>query len=248
MKIYVDEVGCASIAGPVLVCAVAPKLMRPIKGVTDSKKLTKKKREELYPLLCKIPHTFATSSPERIEEINLHWAKYEAMAKAVKLLMRRRSIRKEKVSKVIIDGPFVIPDLDLPQEPIVKADAKIWQVGAASILAKVKRDRMMAQFTEHEQYSHYDWENNAGYYTPKHRLGIILHGPTDLHRKKYEYFKYCLARHKKYQEFIKNGQTADDYFKWETEQVAGSKKSDYMIWKEAKKDKWKQIPFKLDKE
>jgi len=247
MKIYVDEVGCASIAGPVLVCAVAPKLIKPVKGVADSKQLSKKKREELYPLLKKIPHSFATSSPGRIEEINIHWAKYEAMRKAVESLMRKCSVGAEQVTKVIIDGPFEIPGLNLPQEPVVKADAKIWQVGAASILAKVKRDRMMAKFAEEEKYSHYDWENNAGYYTPKHRMGIILHGPTDLHRRKYEYFKYCLSRHKKYKEFIKNGQTADDYFEWEIEQAAGSKKSDYMMWKEAKENRWKQIPFKLDK-
>jgi ribonuclease HII len=241
--VYVDEVGCASIAGPVLVCAVAPGKIKKIAGVNDSKKVSKKKRESLYPLLQNIPHVFATSPPKRIEEINIHWAKYEIMKTAVEGLISKGI----EVKKVIVDGKFTIPDLDIEQEAVIKADAKFWEVGAASILAKVKRDRMMADLAKLDQYSHYDWENNAGYYTPNHRLGIILHGPTDLHRKKYDYFQYCLARHRKCQEFIKNGHTEAAYFAWEAKQIGDSNKSDYTLWKEAKKKKWKQIPFKLER-
>jgi len=240
-KVYVDEVGCASIAGPVLVCAVAvEKGQNKIEGVNDSKQLSKKKRNSLFPTLSRIlPHAFATSSVERIEEINIHWSKYEAMKRAVEELVANGV----QVSKVIVDGKFEIPDLDIPQEAVIKADAKFWQVGAASILAKVKRDTMMADLTKQDKYSHYDWENNAGYYSPKHRNGVILHGPTDLHRNKFEYFKYCLSRHKEYLMMVKNGKTAQDYFASEAIRSAASAKSDYVLWKEAKKNKWKQIPF-----
>ena len=245
VKVYVDEVGCASIAGPVLVCAVAvADSESKIEGVGDSKQLSKKKREELFPILeNNLEHVFAISTPERIEEINIHWAKYEAMKNAVEELVARGI----KVSKVIVDGKFEIPDLDIEQEAIVKADDKLWQVGAASILAKVKRDNLMAELAKEIKYSYYDWENNAGYYSPNHREGIILCGPCDLHRKKFAYFRYCLERHKEYLGFLKEGKTAQDYFAEEARRSAESAKSDFVLWKEAKKNKWKPILPNVEK-
>ncbi len=145
-----------------------------------------------------------------------------------------------KIEKVIVDGKFEIPDLDIPQEAIIKADDKLWQVGAASIIGKVHRDSLMAKLTGFEPYSHYDWENNAGYYTPKHRMGIILHGPSDLHRRKFVYFKYCLDRHKEYKDFVKRGNDPKDFFKPQLD-ADGKKISDYSLWKKSKKEIWQPV-------
>jgi len=240
--IYVDEVGCASIAGPVLTCAVAIEHGAPrIDGVNDSKKLTKKKREKLYPIIKdQVDYAFGLASLEEIETLNVFWARHEAMKRAIKSLMER-GIRPKKV---IVDGKFTLPGLDVEQEAVIKADEKFWQVGAASILAKVKRDTAMANATKIKRYSHYDWENNAGYYTPKHRLGIILHGPSDLHRKSFSFFKYCLARHKEHQEFLQDGKTSDDYFEWvEKRKQEKNQKSDYAMWKTGALDSWKDVPY-----
>lgn len=234
---YVDEVGCASIAGPAVVCAVTMKPGRKkIEGVKDSKQLSKTRRNMLAPELTKaLNFSLKQASVDRIAEINIHWAKYEAMKEAVLELVEGGI----EITKVIVDGKFVIPDLDIPQEAVVKADDKFWETGAASIIAKVHRDNMMAKLTAFEPYSHYDWENNAGYYSPKHRLGIVLHGPCDLHRKKFVYFKYCMDRHKEYADFIKQGNNPDDFLKDRI--IDGKKKTDYALWKESKKKVWQPI-------
>jgi ribonuclease HII len=240
--IYVDEVGCASIAGPVLTCAVAiDNGALKIDGVNDSKKLTKLKREKLYPVLRdKIEYAFGMATLEEIETLNVFWARHEAMKRAIQKLIDR-GIRADKA---IIDGKFTLPGLQMEQEAVIKADEKFWQVGAASILAKVKRDTAMANAAKIEKYSHYDWENNAGYYTPKHRLGIILHGPSDLHRKSFNFFKYCLARHKEYKKFIADNKTSEDYFEWvEKRRQEKNQKSDYLIWKTAALDSWQDVPY-----
>lgn len=232
---YVDEVGVASIAGPAVVCAIAiDDGQEKIEGVKDSKKLSREKRNFLAPKIkAQFEYSIKEASIKRIEEINIHWAKYEAMKDAI-IDLSNRGIN---VTNVIVDGKFQIPDLDFPQEAVVKADDKFWQVGAASIVAKVYRDDMMAELADqYEQYSYYDWQSNAGYYTPKHRMGIILHGPCDLHRKTFVYFKYCLQRHNEFETFIKNGGFEEDFF-----QKEDPKKSDYHVWKESKKNFWKPI-------
>lgn len=236
MYCYIDECGCASIAGDAVVCAVvADKNIKKIAGVNDSKQLSKVQREKLNPILIKELQFEIQHAPvKRIEEINIHWAKYEAMRQAVLNLMSRGN----KIEKVIVDGKFVIPDLDIDQEAVIKADEKIWQVGAASIIGKVYRDTYMANLaTNHEKYSYYDWEHNAGYYTPKHRMGIIMYGPCDVHRKKFSYFQYCLDRHNQYEEFVKNGNNPEDFFSRNTK---NGKKSDYVVWKESK-DWWSPV-------
>lgn len=235
---YVDEVGCASIAGPAVVCAVVVKPgQKKVEGVKDSKQLSKTQRSLLVPkIAAAVEFELAQASVQRIAEINIHWAKYEAMKEAVLNLVERGV----EIDKVIIDGKFVIPDLDIPQEAVVKADDKFWQTGAASILAKVNRDGMMTKLSRaFDQYSHYDWENNAGYYSPKHRLGIVLHGPCDLHRQKFVYFKYCMSRHREYQRLAEK-QSAEEFLKDRV--IDGKKKTDYTLWKESKKkDIWQPI-------
>lgn len=235
---YIDECGMASIAGPGAVCAVvADPNMKKIDGVRDSKQLSKIRREGLYRVLkSRMTYSYQTVTIERIEEINLHWAKYESMGKAILDLVKQG----HNIDKVVIDGKFTIPNFDIPQEAIIKADDKIWQVGAASIIGKVTRDNYMAKLAKkYEQYSCYDWENNAGYYSPKHRMGIILHGPCDLHRKTFTYFQYCLDRHKEYERIVAKGDSPNEFL---NRVVTGEdKKSDYTLWKEAKKNIWQPV-------
>jgi len=223
-RIYVDEVGCSSIAGPVLCCAVAiePEY-EPVDGVQDSKKLTKKKRTMLFDELSKFPHSYGTASPRKIEKLNIFYAKFEAMRIAIEKLLKYTD-----ADKVIVDGNFTIPNLNFPQECIIKADDKIWQVGVASILAKVKRDMIMEELSKIEKYSHYGFETNAGYYTPKHRLGIMLNGGTELHRKNFKYYQYCLAKR---EEYLKNGNIE-------------IKKGDFTSWRDNQKDLFKIITYK----
>ena len=231
MIVFCDEVGYAAISSSCLVCAVAVEPGHPkIKGVKDSKQLSKQKREELYDTIAsQLEYSFCGASPKKIEQLNIHYARYEAMRIAVEKLARRGI----KIDKVIVDGKFTIPNLNFPQEAVIKADAILWEAGAASILAKVKRDRMMADLAKIEKYSHYDWENNAGYFVEKtHKWGIIEYGPTNLHRINFGYFQYCLYCHEKYNEFLGQGKTLEDYREYEKEEEMKQGKSFYMIWKE----------------
>jgi len=239
MKVYVDEVGCASIAGPVMTCAVAVEDDHvQIPGVKDSKQLSKKRRETLYPIIAsQVQYAFGSASPQKIERMNIHWAKLAAMRIAVERLAKAGV----EIEKVIVDGGFVIPDLTYPQEAVVKADALFWQCGAASILAKVKRDGVMTELGKREKYSHFSWHTNAGYYSDAHRDGIILYGPTELHRKNFEYFKYCMACHRKYLEFVAEGKTAEDYFAFVKEREGLYKKSDYSLWRHSALDNWPDV-------
>jgi ribonuclease HII len=159
----------------------------------------------LYDKLQHIPHQFAIANPELIIELNLHYARYDAMKRAVERFVGIN------IEEVVVDGKFTIPNLHLPQKAVIKGDAKYWQIGAASILAKVKRDRFMAFLATHEKYSHYDWENNAGYYTPNHRDGIVKQGLTDWHRKNHKYVQYSLFEHRAFQD---SNQTEGQYLKW----------------------------------
>ena len=135
MKVYVDEVGYGAIAGPIFVCAVAvPDDMEKIPGVKDSKKVSKKKRESLHSqMITTVSHKFGAANIQRISQMNIHYARYEAMREAVNKL----SASGIDIDEVIVDGNFEIPNLPFRQKAVIKADEKYWQVGAASILAKV---------------------------------------------------------------------------------------------------------------
>jgi len=214
--VYIDEVGQGSIAGDLYVCAVLDDGQPKIEGVRDSKKLSKKQRNKLYPILTEqLVYSLDKATVKEIEDLNVHHAKYESMRRAVMSLISRGY----KIDKVIIDGKFIIPNLDLEQEYCVRSDDIHWQTGAASIIAKVYRDTLMEELAQQEKYSYYDWGSNAGYYSPRHRLGIILHGPCDLHRKNFMYFQYCLDRHRKYNgedinEFLAKKNGMSDYAWW----------------------------------
>ena len=241
MIAFCDEVGCASIFGPCVVCCCAvPDNYPLIPGVKDSKQLSRQKRDELYPIIAtQLQYAFGSASPNKIEQKNIHYAKLEAMKIAVERLARTGV----KIDKVIVDGSFTIPNLDFPQEAVVKADAKFWQCGAASILAKVRRDNAMTELGKIDKYSYYDLGSNAGYYTVKHRNGIILMGPTELHRKNFGYFKYCLARRNEYLEFIAKGGDLAEYYHMMADREVSTGKSDYVLWRDGAKENWQDIKY-----
>lgn len=203
----VDEVGCASIAGPVVVCAVVAEPGQKIPGVKDSKKLSKKKREELAPLIEQsLDFALGAVSPRGVEKINLYWARFLAMRRAVERLLSRGV----KFDKIIVDGNKTIDGLppSIPQEAHTKADDKFWEASAASIVAKVRRDNLMTILDSENKYG---WATNAGYFSPEHRMGIVKYGPTPYHRRTFDYFRFCLQSHKEFLRFKEEGKTLEDW-------------------------------------
>lgn len=170
-----DEAGRGCLAGPVIAAAVILDPKQPIEGLDDSKKLTEKRRNLLEvevknKALC---YGIGIVDNREIDEINILNASFLAMHRAVDQLSRRPEL-------LLIDGNSFKPYKHLAHECIIKGDGKYLSIAAASILAKVERDRMMLDY--HEQYPFYDWSNNKGYPTPKHRAGIEKEGVTPLHR------------------------------------------------------------------
>lgn len=171
----VDEAGRGPLAGPVYAAAVilAPNTI--IKGINDSKKLTEKKREELFEEITQKAAAYSVYSVDekRIDEINILNATYEAMNGAVNGLRIQPDF-------VLIDGNR-ISGMTLPCETIVKGDAKSVSIAAASILAKVSRDRYICDVAE--KYPEYGFEKHKGYGTKAHTEAILKYGPCEIHRK-----------------------------------------------------------------
>ncbi len=172
----VDEVGRGPLAGPVVACAVVLPTNCELLGVKDSKKLTEEKRELLYNEIMKKALYVGIGIIEatEIDEINILQATFKAM---------RVALEKMNViyQTVLVDGDKTIPQLDCIQHAIVKGDNKSASIAAASIVAKVTRDRMMKEYAL--TYPMYDWESNKGYGSTKHYEGIRHYGITSLHRK-----------------------------------------------------------------
>jgi ribonuclease HII len=170
----VDEAGRGPLAGPVVAAAVILDDLNPIVGLTDSKKLTALKRERLYDeirakaLCCSI----AEASVEEIDSLNILNATLLAMRRAVEGL-------RLKPHKVLVDGNR-LPVLDVLAEAIVKGDSKVPAISAASILAKVHRDRWCLQL--HAQYPEYGFDRHKGYGTEAHLQALRTHGATPWHR------------------------------------------------------------------
>ena len=171
----VDEVGRGCLAGPVVAAAVIFPFPCTISGIKDSKKLTAKKREELYPIINReaVAVSFGIVSSDEIDEINI----LNASLKAMKLAVMGLEIRPEYL---LIDGSYSIP-YSIPQLPITGGDSKSISVGAASIMAKVYRDRMMADYEG--EYSGYSFSVHKGYGTVRHLSEIRENGPSAIHRK-----------------------------------------------------------------
>lgn len=170
----VDEAGRGPLAGPVCAAAVILPKNTVIDGVNDSKKLSEKKREQLFDVITEkaLAYCVAWASVEEIEEINILNAAMLAMKRAVEGL----SI---KADFALIDGNKT-PGLDIPAYPIVKGDARSMSIAAASILAKVSRDRLMYEYDT--KYPQYNFAKHKGYGTTLHREMILKYGPCEIHR------------------------------------------------------------------
>lgn len=168
----VDEVGRGPLAGPVIAAAVI--LNHDIPGVTDSKKLSEKKREALFSVIESQALCFAYGrvEPDEIDEINIHNASLLAMQRAILGL----SIRP---NKILVDGLHV-PNVDIECEAIVKGDSLINSIGAASIIAKVTRDREMVEMDN--IYPGYNFAKHKGYPTRDHKIALNNLGPSKIHR------------------------------------------------------------------
>lgn len=170
----IDEVGRGPFAGPVVAGAVILPKDHPILYLNDSKKLSEKKREELYEVILKeaVATGIGMASPARIDEINILQATYEAMRMAISNLAVQPDL--------LLNDAVTIPEIEIMQIPIIKGDAKSVSIAAASILAKVTRDRLMVEYEK--VFPGYDFASNKGYGTKAHIEGLKKLGPTPIHR------------------------------------------------------------------
>jgi ribonuclease HII len=172
----VDEAGCAPLAGPVVAAACILNRDNFPRGIDDSKNLPIDKRESLYGRLPKCAAWgVGVASVEEIDKINIYWARMLAMTRAVEALG-------VEPAWVLVDGNAT-PRWERPSKAIVDGDAKCRSIAAASIIAKVTRDRMMAEWAA--DYPGYGWETNRGYGTPEHYRALKTLGLTPLHRRSF---------------------------------------------------------------
>lgn len=170
----IDEVGRGPLAGPVVAGAVILPKDCQILYINDSKQLSEKKREELYDIIMEKAVATAVGyvSVERIDEINILQATYEAM---------RDAISKLAVSPdILLNDAVTIPQIKIPQVPIIKGDAKSISIGAASIIAKVTRDRLMVEYDS--IFPEYGFASNKGYGSAAHIAALKTFGPCPIHR------------------------------------------------------------------
>jgi ribonuclease HII len=192
--IGLDEAGRGPLAGPVTAAAVnfqlpifnfqSIKQFSIFKRVNDSKLLTEKKREEIFDVLTNHPDILwgvGVVSEKVIDKINILEATKLAMEKAVRTLTLDSRLRgNDKTTYLLIDGNFKI-NLDIPQQSIIKGDQKVFSIAAASIIAKVTRDRLMQKM--HKKYPQYGFDKHKGYGTKLHVEAIKKFSPCDIHRK-----------------------------------------------------------------
>lgn len=171
----IDEVGRGPLCGPVVAGAVILPKDCQILWLNDSKKLSEKKREELYDVIMEqaVAVGVGMAGPERIDEINILQATYEAMRMAVSNLQVKPAL--------LLNDAVTIPGVEIPQLPIIKGDAKSVSIAAASIVAKVTRDRMMVEYDR--MYPGYEFASNKGYGTKAHMEALRTLGPCEIHRR-----------------------------------------------------------------
>lgn len=174
----VDEAGRGPLAGPVCAAAVILPEGLQIDGLNDSKKLSEKKREQLYDIITEkaIAWSVAFGSVEEIESVNILEATFLAMNRAVSGLA-------VKPSFALIDGNRIPKGMSVPCETVVKGDAKSCSIAAASIIAKVTRDRLLAEYAK--QYPEYGFEKHKGYGTAAHYAAIERYGILPIHRRSF---------------------------------------------------------------
>ena len=171
----VDAAGRGPLAGPVCAAAVILPEGAVIEGLDDSKKLTEKKREKLYDIIKEtaVAYSVAYGTLEEIESVNILEATYLAMNRAIEGL-------NVKPDFALIDGNRVPRGINIPCETIVKGDSKSMSVAAASVLAKVTRDRLMLEYDK--KYPEYNFKKHKGYGTKEHTELIKQYGPCEIHR------------------------------------------------------------------
>jgi len=173
----IDEAGRGPLAGPVVVAAAVLTKSFRLPELDDSKKLTPALREKIYPRLVEMT-TWSVSilHQDEIDRLNILRATHEGMRRAATTLS-------VAVVHVLIDG-LPVPNFPLPQTALVKGDSLSKSIAAASVIAKVTRDRIMEEM--HELYPHYGFRQHKGYATPEHLLKLREHGPCPIHRQSFE--------------------------------------------------------------
>lgn len=186
----VDEVGRGPLAGPVVTAAVVLPEDFDVLGIDDSKKLSEKKREELFDIIMEraVAVGIGEASEKTIDEINILQATKIAMRKAVedcdaKLREKMAEAGESGSIDYVLFDAMKIDEIDKPQESIIKGDANILAIAAASIIAKVTRDRMMIEYDE--QYPGYAFAKNKGYGTKEHYEGLHAQGMCPIHRRSF---------------------------------------------------------------
>ena len=180
----VDEAGCAPLAGPVVAAAVVLDRERFPRGIDDSKKLDLDTREAIFARLQQQARFgVGICTVEEIDSLNIYWARMLAMIRAVEALGFEPAM-------VMVDGNRC-PKWERPSVAVIAGDAKCRSIAAASIVAKVTRDRIMANYAE--AHPGYGWERNRGYPTPDHRRALRELGPTPLHRRSFGLVREVLA-------------------------------------------------------
>lgn len=174
----IDEAGRGPLAGPVVAAAVILPAEEVILGLDDSKKLSEQRREELFAIIQEkaIDIGVGIVDNERIDEVNILEATYEAMEQAVNDCQHRPDY-------LLIDAEE-IPDFDIPQTGLTKGDSRSVSIAAASIIAKVTRDRILVDYDE--EYPHYNFASNKGYGTAEHITALREQGPSPIHRTSFE--------------------------------------------------------------
>ncbi len=178
----IDEVGRGPYAGPVVAACVILPSGCVIEGINDSKKLSEKKRDELFDIIKEkaVSIGIGIVDNHEIDRINILQATYKAM----RIALQNMPV---KPQQLLVDA-VTVPDVAIPQEAIIKGDAKSISIGAASIIAKVTRDRMMREYAK--KYPHYGFEKNVGYGTREHEDAIIKYGLCDIHRRSFTHKFY----------------------------------------------------------
>ena len=172
----VDEAGCAPLAGPVVAAAVILDREKFPRGIDDSKVIPRATREAIYARLYKVAVVgVGMASAEEIDQLNIYWARMLAMTRAVDALGIDPAM-------VLVDGNRC-PKWTRPSIAIVAGDTKCRSIAAASIIAKVTRDRIMTAYAR--DWPGYGWERNVGYPTPEHQRALRELGPTPLHRRSF---------------------------------------------------------------
>lgn len=171
----IDEAGRGPLAGPVVAAAVLLKPAAILPNLNDSKKLSAQRREELFPLIQQEAHGIGIGmvDAQEIDQINILQATFAAMKKAILNLPFAPQV-------LLIDGRDRIPRLSIPQLTVIQGDQKVCSIAAASIVAKVTRDRLMRYYDQ--QFPHYQFAKHFGYGTKEHKALLSVHGLSPIHR------------------------------------------------------------------